>query len=79
MIVAPLHCKSALVATVVPMLIASSPPRWSPLWAMAFMIASTGREGVDGVLATTNSPVTSSMPIRSVKVPPVSIPRLTAT
>ena len=45
---------------------------------MAFMMASTGRDGVDGVLATTSSPVASSIPIRSVKVPPVSIPSRTA-
>ena len=77
MTVAPLRCRSALVAVVVPMLIASSAPRWSSL-GDGVHDRVDGRDGVDGVLATTNSPVTSSIPIRSVKVPPVSIPRLTA-
>ena len=66
------------MATVVPMRIASRASIPLPLYAMAFIIASTGRDLVDRVLATTSSPVTSSIPIRSVNVPRVSIPRRTA-
>ena len=44
------------MATVVPMLMPSMRPAATSLRAMAFMMASTGRAGVDGVLATINSP-----------------------
>ena len=62
------------MATVVPMLRAASSSFGTPLDSIAFITASTGRRGVDGVLATTSWFVASSMPIKSVKVPPVSMP-----
>src|SRR5262245_38705202 len=45
-----------------------------PLACSASTIPLIGSLGVDGVLARTSAPVDSSSPIRSVKVPPVSIP-----
>ena len=57
------------MATVVPMLMPSMASVEASPRSMELMMASTGREGVDGVLAT-SAPVSASIPIRSVKVPP---------
>ena len=77
---APLPSRTALVATVVPCIICAISPGEMLAERQIFSIpASTptdGSLGVDGVLARTCRPLSSSKRMRSVNVPPTSTPSL---
>src|SRR5437899_1568210 len=74
---APWRWSSALVATVVPTTRNSIASWATPLARSASAMPWTGAPGVEDVLANTRPPVASSSAMRSVNVPPVSMPILT--
>ena len=76
---APLRSSSAFVPTVVPTVTDASEAASTPAASSERKIAAAGSAGVDGTLATTVRPVSSSSTTRSVNVPPVSMPAWSAT
>ena len=71
-----LRSKSALVVTVVPWMMAATSSNDAAAPSSAASTPADWFAGVDGTLASRTAPVSGSMRIRSVKVPPTSTPTI---